>query len=130
MLKVMKTALVSGALVALTAHPVPAQIFSPFVKCSAQNGRMVDGKCELPAKPEAAKPAEQPAQAGPRAGAPSGGRGEQGAAQPQNAPQATQGRGQNGQQGGAPATVQQGGTQREGGRGQQGAQPGGQQTAP
>ena len=124
MLKLVKTTLLSGALVALTAHPAPAQFFSPAVRCPASGGQMVYGKCQVPAKPEA-KPAETPAQPGPRTGAQPG-RGQQGATQPESAQQGSgQGRGQ----GGAPGNVPQGNTQPQGSRGQ-GQQQGGVQQPP
>ena len=66
---VMKTILLSGALVALTAHAASAQPILARVQCQAQGGKFVDGKCEVPTPPPAA---------GPRAGGQQGQPGQQG----------------------------------------------------
>ena len=134
MLKLAKSALMSGALVALTAFPAAAQnlLQNPVIRCQSSGGQFVDGKCEMPAKPAA--PAETPNQNGPRAGAPQG-RGTQGAVQPENTPQGAgrgeqAGRGQGAVQpqntppdagrgrGQGNGNVQQGNGQPQGGRGQ------------
>ena len=105
MLKLVKTTLLSGALLALTAHSAPAQILAPLARCQATGGHIVNGRCE----PN--QPAEAPPQAGPRAGGPP----------PQNA---QQGQGQGQGQGRGQGNVQ-GGGQQVGGRGQgQGQQQG------
>jgi len=136
MSKLVKTALLSGVLIAMTALPAAAQ-GERLPRCG-EGGHVVNGRCELPGQ-QAAPPAtpapeqrrgaqegNQGAQTGGRAGAQTG---QAGAVQPNSAPQET-GRGGRGQ-GGAPqgnvqqGSVQPGDLQRGGRRG--GAQEGVQQ---
>jgi surface antigen len=58
MLKPIQTALLSGALLALTIHPAPAQMLEIIRQCQSSGGQIVDGKCQMPQR------------GGPRAGAP------------------------------------------------------------
>ena len=139
MLKLVKTTLLGGAIIALTAHSATAQL-GRLPQCERNGGHTVEGKCEMPGQQQAAPPAPAPeqrrggqegnqgAQGGGRAGAQGG---QQGAVQPNNAPQEN-GRGGRGQGNVQQGSVQQGDGQR-GGRGgaqQGGAQQGNVQQAP
>lgn len=124
MLKLVKTALLSGALIALTALPAAAQ-GERTPRCG-EGGHMVNGRCELPGEKTAppatpapeqrrgAQEGNQGAQTGGRAGAQAV---QQGTVQPNNVPQET-GRGGRGQAVVPQGNVQQGSVQQ--GEGQRG----------